>query len=424
MKAKSDKFPLSVRRGSATVKIYRERKPSGDYFRVSFYKGTVRQGLNFSDLKAAKSEAEAKAAQLSRGDIEAMAVTGRDRLVYARALEAVRPLGVALDSAALEYSEAKIVLDGHSLTEAARFYMRHRGHGIHHKPVAEAVTEMITAKSEAGLSAAYLADLRYRLGLLAGAFVCNVNDIGADDLRGFFQSLSLKPRGFNNTVATVSTFFAFGEDRRWLAKGAGAELLAGVHKRKEKSVPVEIFTSAEMADVLAHCSAELKPCLGLAAFAGLRMEEILRLDWADVDRRPGFIEIAAHKAKTAARRLVPISNNLAAWLAVSSRGPGRLWRHSKPYFFESIRDTVNRINAARKPRAPRFLWKQNALRHSYASYRLAEISDTNRLALEMGNSAKMIFQHYRELATPAEAKTWFSLAPTGTGKVIAMGAAQ
>lgn len=124
MKAKSDGFPLPVRRGSATVKIYRERKSSGDYFRVSFYKGTVRHGLNFSDLDAARREAEAKAAQLSRGDIEAMAVTGRDRLVYARAFEAIGPLDVALDSAVLEYSEAKAVLDGHSLSEAARFYMR------------------------------------------------------------------------------------------------------------------------------------------------------------------------------------------------------------------------------------------------------------------------------------------------------------
>ena len=411
MKAKSEKFPLSVRRGSVTVKIYRERKPSGDYFRVSFYKGTVRHGLNFSDLNAAKSEAEAKAAQLSRGDIEAMAVTGRDRLVYARALEAIRPLGVALDSAALEYSEAKKVLDGHSLAEAAQFYMRHHGHGIHHKPVAEAVTEMIAAKSEAGLSAAYLADLRYRLGLLAGAFACNVNDIGADDLREFFQSLSLKARGFNNTVATVSTFFAFCEDRRWLAKGAGAELLAGVHKRKEKSVPVEIYTPAEMADLLAHCSAELKPCIALAAFAGLRMEEILRLDWADVERRPGFIEIAAHKAKTAARRLVPITPNLAQWLAVSGRNAGRAWQHSKPWFFESMRDTVKRINESRKPKAPRFSWKANALRHSFISYRLAGIQDVNRVALEAGNSPKMIFQHYRELCTPADGQAWFSLAP-------------
>jgi integrase len=192
-------------------------------------------------------------------------------------------------------------------------------------------------------------------------------------------------------------------------------LLAGIEKRRAKSVPVEIFTPTEMGEILNNCTADLKPCLALAAFAGLRSEEILRLDWSDVYRRPGFIEIAADKAKTAARRLVPTSTNLAQWLALSGQSNGRVWPHSKPWFFESQRDTVDAINKARKKQSRKsspFAWKANALRHSFISYRLAEIQDVNRVALEAGNSPKMIFQHYRELCTPADARTWFALAPS------------
>ncbi len=112
--------------------------------------GGKRCGLNFADLDKAKAEAEAKAAQLSRGDLDALQITGRDRLVYGRALEAIRPLDMALDAAALEFAEAKKTLDGFSLAEAARFYMRHHGRGIRPKPVADAVTEMIAAKTEKG----------------------------------------------------------------------------------------------------------------------------------------------------------------------------------------------------------------------------------------------------------------------------------
>jgi len=422
MKTKIEKFPLSVKRGSATVKIYREKKASGNYFRVSFYKGSVRCGLNFADLDAAKKEAEAKAAQLSRGDLDALQITGKDRLIYGRALEAIRPLGMALDAAAIEFTEAKKTLDGFSLSEAARFYMRHHGRGIKPKPVADAVAEMIAAKAAKGVSATYLADLRYRLGALAEAFRCNVNAIVPDDLRTFLDGLALAPRGFNNSLATLRTFFAFAQDRGWLSREA--DVLTGIEKRRQKSVPVEIFTPAEMGALLANCSGELRPCLALAAFAGLRAEEILRLDWADVERRPGFIEIAAHKAKTAARRLVPITPNLAQWLAVSGRDAGRVWPHSKPWFFESMRDTVKRINDSQKPKAPRFVWKANALRHSFISYRLAEIQDVNRVALEAGNSPKMIFQHYRELCTPAEGQTWFALSPDEAANVIAMKAAR
>jgi len=410
MKTKSEKFPLTIRRGSSVVKIYEEAKASGTYYRVSFYMGGKRCGLNFADLGKAKSEAEAKAAQLSRGDLDALHITGRDRLIYGRALEAVRPLDVTLDAAALEYAEAKKILAGFSLAEAAHFYMRHHGRGIRANPVAEAVAEMIAAKAEKGLSASYLADLRYRLGTLAEAFHCNVNAIVPEDLRTFLDGLGLAPRGFNNTLASIGTFFVFAQERGWLSREA--HLLAGIEKRREKAVPVEIFTPAEMGELLAYCSEELRPCLALAAFAGLRAEEILRLDWADVERRPGFIEIAADKAKTAARRLVPFTPNLAQWLALSPRNAERVWRHSKAWFFEATRDTVKRINEKRKPKEPRFTWKANALRHSYISYRLAEIQDTNRVALEAGNSPRMIFQHYRELCTPLEAADWFNIYPS------------
>jgi hypothetical protein len=42
--------------------------------------------------------------------------------------------------------------------------------------------------------------------------------------------------------------------------------------------------------------------------------------------------------------------------------------------------------------------------------------------LEAGNSPQMIFRHYRELATPEQARTWFSIAPAASNKVIAISA--
>jgi hypothetical protein len=65
-------------------------------------------------------------------------------------------------------------------------------------------------------------------------------------------------------------------------------------------------------------------------------------------------------------------------------------------------------------------WKQNALRHSFITYRLAEIQDVNRVALEAGNSPQMIFRHYRELATPQQARTWFAITPEAAPNVVPM----
>jgi integrase len=401
------RFPIVVKRGSCAVKIYRDRKSTGTYYRVAYHIGGKRHRLHHNDLEKAIVEAEAKAAQLSRGDIDAVQLTGRDRLVYGRALEAIREHALPLDAAALEYSEARKLLDGVPLVDAVRFYSRHHGRGIKRKSVADAVEAMIAAKTAKGLSQVYLADLRYRLGVFKEAFHCDVGALVPDDVAAFFELLRLSPRSYNNFLRAVRTFLTFAQNHGWLSKEI--DLLARVEKRSETRAPVEIFTPSQLTALLKNASREIAPCFALAAFAGLRAEEILRLDWADVEWRPGFIEVAAHKAKTATRRIVPISENLARWLAIAPRNAERVWRHSKAYFFEAMRNTASDA---------KIKWKQNALRHSFISYRLAEIQDVNRVALEAGTSPQMIFRHYRELATPEQAATWFAIVPQAAPNVV------
>ena len=45
------------------------------------------------------------------------------------------------------------------------------------------------------------------------------------------------------------------------------------------------------------------------------MSEIERLKWSDIHLAKKFIVVGASKSKTASRRVVPIHENLAAWLA-------------------------------------------------------------------------------------------------------------
>jgi integrase len=401
-----------VKRGSSEVKIYRDRKPEGTYYRVVYYLGSKRHRLNFSDLREATEEAEAKASQLSRGDMDAVQLSGKDRLEYGRANDAVKDFALPLDAVAIEYSEARKLLDGVPLIDAARFYARHHGKGIKRKSVGLAVEEMIERKKAKDVSKLYVDDLQYRLGVFAKAFPnYDVNAIAPDDVVTFFDGLKLSPRSHNNFLCALRTFFRFAQKHDWLSKEV--DLLSRVEKRNGKPTPVEIFTPSELAVLLKHASPQVATCIALSAFAGLRAEEILRLDWADIERRPGFIEVAAHKAKTATRRIVPIAAGLSRWLAIAPRNGERLWPHSKPWYFEALRDAAD---------AAGIKWKTNALRHSFISYRLAEIQDVNRVALEAGNSPQMIFRHYRELATPQQAETWFALVPEPASNVVPLSA--
>ncbi len=51
------------------------------------------------------------------------------------------------------------------------------------------------------------------------------------------------------------------------------------------------------------------------------------------------------------------------------------------------------------------------LRDSFITYRITVVQSADQVALEAGNSASIIFKHYRELTTPAVAKKWFAILP-------------
>jgi integrase len=402
-------FPIAVKAGSSTVRIYRDRKPSGEYFRVVYHLGGKRHRLNFRDLDSAKTEAAAKAAQLARGDMDAAQITGKDRLIYGRALEAVKEFGIPLDAVAIEYGQARKILDGHNLAEAARFYMRHHGRGLTGKSAADAVAEFINTKRSEGCSQVYLTELRHRLGSFARAFHVEVRQLSPDDVRDFLNGLKVGPGSFNNYRRVLRVFFRFCQSRGWLSREV--DLLDGTGKRKEALADIEVFTAAELRALLHTASPRVATCIALQAFSGMRSEELLRLTWADLERRRGFVELVAGKTKTQARRLIPVLPNLAQWLSIAPHFGEKVWSHSKPYFFEELQ------KAAGKAEVP---WKTNGLRHSFISHRVAMTQDVAKVALEAGNSPAMIFRHYRELATEAEAAEWFGIVPAASeaGNVV------
>jgi integrase len=100
----------------------------------------------------------------------------------------------------------------------------------------------------------------------------------------------------------------------------------------------------------------------IGAFAGLRSSEIARLDWKEVRLDAGVVEVTAGKSKTASRRLVPISPNLRAWLARHTPKVGPIVPPNARKLFDAARRRAKLLDN----------WPDNGLRHSFASYRLAQ----------------------------------------------------
>jgi hypothetical protein len=130
---------------------------------------------------------------------------------------------------------------------------------------------------------------------------------------------------------------------------------------------------------------------------------MLRLDWADVWRVPGHIEITAGKAKTRQRRLVEMCKALKTWLEpYRIRKTGKFWPGVETTFQDHFSELCEAAKVNRKT---------NGLRHAFCTYHFALHANENLTAQQAGNSPAMIHAHYKGLATKAEAKKWFQVAP-------------
>jgi len=341
-----------------------------------------------------------------------------DRIAYLHALETLRPTGTALELAVKDYAEAWKVLSGKaSLVEAAREFARRHMHELPNKLLPAAVDEMIETRTRDGASQAYVRVLHAHLTPLKAKFHCLLRSVTSGQLSDYFRELKVSPRSRNNARATVGAFLKFCKERGWLPRDH--EGVSLVPKFKEQPHEIEIFTPAEMEVLLRFARPELVPFLAIGAFAGLRSAEIERLDWSEIRLADRFIEVKAAKAKTASRRLVPISDNLVKWLGSHVQAEG--WVVPFDNVAKQIGWLVRDTNSGLRKEAEKarkdleklkpVKWKKNALRHSFISYRVAEIQNVAQVALEAGNSPQVVFSNYRELVRPADAKAWFSIVP-------------
>jgi integrase len=448
----------TVERGSSTVRIYLTPHGEENYFTVSYWTDGKRHRQVFPTLKQAKKAATTKAEEMDRGQHGAVKLTNADSAAYVRAIDLLKPSGVALEFAASEYANAVKRLGKVSLTQAVDFYLKRNPLDRVSKTVPEVVTELIASKEADRLSDRYIKQLRYDMKRFTSRFCNCIGDVVGTEVDAWLRELKVGPRTRNNLRASIQVLFNYGIARKYLPKDH--DEIDAVPLAKDKGGEIEIFTPKELAELLAVASADQLPFMAVSAFAGVRHAEIQRLDWANVNKAAGIIEIKAGAAKTASRRVIPILPNLAAWLKPHWKEAGPVcsftnmvdqfrdmtravnqarraaWAKSKGVSDEALKQADERAAARRKEDnkkqngrrargsvlplgsetaaeegwAP-FAWKHNALLHSFISYRVAETQDVAKVSLEAGNSPQMIFKHYRELVQPKEAKAWFAIVP-------------
>ena len=259
--------------------------------------------------------------------------------------------------------------------------------------VVQGINEFLLAKARAGKSDRYLRALKNSLSkFAAGRASSPLALISHGDIEKWLDDNNWKPRTQLGYLSDVRTLFNF-HVRRGNVTGNPANAVE--NPVCDETLPSLHDPETVKAALNAARKWDLNLCrlLAIRYFAGLRSSEASSLDEKHIG--PEYIEVTARNSKTRRRRLVTISANLRAWLALGGT--------------VEFGDYGNRFR--RFYAASGIDWPHNVTRHSFVSYHLALNQNAGKTALEAGHTEQMLFSNYRELVTPESAKEYFSIVP-------------
>jgi integrase len=414
------RFPMRIKhRGQVFATIYGKSKAYPAY-RLAWRVTGKRRMERFQTYSEAKRCADALVKELAQGS-QVTALTPRQATDALAAFERLQGYfqqtgrRISLLAAVTECVEANTRLNGHTLAEAVEGFMANTV-SVKRKDLAQAVEDFILADEprtkaingqRAQLSSEYTRIRALRLRKFAKALPGHdVCDLSKPHLDAFIKAMGeASPKARNHHRAGIKQFIQWSVRNDFLAPSNRLLEADALRMEHANSGDIGIYTAKEFRAILATARGPLKPLIAIGGLCGLRTAELLRLEWEDVWRVEGHIEISQTKSKTRSRRLVTICPALAEWLRPFRESCGKLWKLSENCFHSHCAEICKTAGVKRK---------DNGLRHSFCSFHFVLHANENLTAAQAGNSPAMVHQHYKGLATRTEAEKWFAVRPTGT----------
>lgn len=208
------------------------------------------------------------------------------------------------------------------------------------------------------------------------------------------QATRLAPTTVNGTLICLSSAFSYFVERQWLA-------INPCHGVKHVESPDRVYTwiqtKEEITRLLLECPRGIREIVTLAVGTGMRLDELLHLQHADVSIERRLITVHRGRqgsTKSGKARRVPILNSVLPFLrelALKRDGamlvfPGEKGKpRTKPGVREPFKQAVARVGL---PSSLRF----HDLRHTFASHWVLDGGDIFRLSKILGHSSVVVTQ--------------------------------
>ena len=253
------------------------------------------------------------------------------------------------------------------------------------------IHQLIEAKASGNRRPAYIASLQHYLGRFSDAMAARpITDIRTSDVEQFLQQFA-RPISRQTWLNRISTLFSFPVRRGLIPKNP-CDAIERV--RVDRSAP-RILTPTEASALLQACPTLCRPYLILGLYAGIRPDELHRMNWADINLETRTVRITL--GKTRRSRIVPLEPIAATLLQEHPLRSGPV--------------APSPSSVRRWKRSARTLlgaWPADLLRHTAASYLLALHGDAGKVATMLGNSSSILLNHYHTPVTQEDARLFWN----------------
>jgi integrase len=267
----------------------------------------------------------------------------------------------------------------------------------------QAITETIKWRRGENLRERYLKELEaYLKKFASGRNAMFIDQVGVEAIQQWFDGRNEALSTKRANIGRLGSMF----DVAWKHGVIKENPCLKLPTVKLRQGPPKIFMPEQAANILriARCKTPgLLPYLALGIFVGVRPEELEKLKFGDLDLKHGTVTIDAAAAKTSRRRRVPLHPTAQEWLKVCKFGEPSASIVPKKVTLRRYR---------RKLRdASKVDWGQDILRHTAGSYLLALHKNAHEVSNMLGNSARILERHYKDLVTASDCEKFWALTP-------------
>lgn len=320
MKAEASSSVKEFKKNGISVRIRPTIKNGVTRFVLDYRANGQRKLVWRSTMAAARKAAGAAVDKITEGQSEVLSLKSADAhaVIRARAFingkEVETKIEKEIDELVGEICEIRRMLGGRATPlEVTRDWLKRNAVALPRVTVVAAVELMKKQAETDGKSDLRLKQLANVLDRFAENINQEVHTLTPKLIADYLTGLALAERTRRNHRDVIGFFNRWLVLRGYLAKGT--DWLEGVQNYTARKLgQITTYTADEMRRLIAAADKRILPMIVIGGFAGLRHAEIARLEWQDIDMEEGFIEVKAENAKTDTRRIVPLKDNLKAFL--------------------------------------------------------------------------------------------------------------